>query len=153
MLSTSNYKLILRRIPLRPRDYMYIRVLKKCSSYNGLNNSITRGLLFHITKRFGNRLWIWRNICTFSWLTSFGDRAAPSWALSRTALSQAQCCPGQRLVRLSVALDSAESGWTLPWTALSQAERCPGLHWVRLSLALESAELGWTLPWTALSQA
>ena len=40
----------------------------------------------------------------------------------RTALSQAECCPVRRWVRLNAGRYGAESGWVLPGTALSQAE-------------------------------
>ena len=44
-----------------------------------------------------------------------------SWALSRTALSQAERCPARRWVKLNV-----ESSWALSRTARSQAKRCQG---------------------------
>ena len=53
--------------------------------------------------------------------------------LSWTTLNQTEHCPGQRWVRLSIVLDSAESNWAFSWTALNQTEHCPGQHWVRLN--------------------
>ena len=87
----------------------------KLSWQNCLNKSI----------QYGQR-WVQLSIVT--------DSAESSWALSQTALSPAEHCPGQRWVHLSIVPDSAESSWALSQTALSPTEHCPRQRWVQLSI-------------------
>ena len=65
-----------------------------------------------------------------------------SWAVSRTALSQDKCFPGQNWFKLNAVPDSVkwklrafldrdDSRGTLSWIALSQAEHFPGQRWVK----------------------
>ena len=124
---------------------------------------------------FGHILYFWQRnqqcyeACSFSVRTDyrFGSSTSTSivlnstessWALSWTALSQAEHCPEQHWVKLSTVLNSTESSWALSWTALSQAEHCPEQHWVKLSTVLNSTESSWksqsqrwALSWLAMS--
>ena len=88
----------------------------------------------------------------FPWLNAVKDKAESIWALTGTALSQAERWPGQRWVKLSADRDSIESSWALTGTALSQSERWLGQRWVKLSADRDSVESSWVLTGTVLSQ-
>ena len=104
---------------------------------------------------------------------------SPRWpfsgrATSRTALSQAELCSGQRWVKLSKIRDSAESSLTLSRKVLSCGRYKAESSYALFSICAESsralsgtgwalswtvkhcrntAESGWALSWTAQSQA
>ena len=77
---------------------------------------------FNLIRSFANHLQTFANPQRFS----FGFLA-----LSWTALSQADCCPGQRWVKLT---------------------RCPELRWVKMTAVLGSAESSWLLSWFGRTQ-
>ena len=69
------------------------------------------------------------------------DKTESSSTLSGTALSKAERCPGQHIVKLNTVQVGIKQSSELYRTVLSQAEHCPGQHKAKLSVVWYSADL------------